>query len=256
MQKNIAIITGATGGIGKEFVALMIDENVDEIWCVARNQDKLHRLKTKYGEKIHVISLDLSKQESVTQIIELLKKESANVTYLINNAGIGEKLGSYKELNAEKSYETIQVNCTAVAALCVGCIPHMQKGSKIINLSSQSSFQPVPYINLYASTKAFVTSFTRALNAELRGTGITATAICAGWADTEMLPKSLNGKAVKYPGLVSPRLVAVKGLSDAKKGKDVSVCTLYVKYMRFLSKVFSHKTVMRTWIKSVNGYME
>lgn len=119
MRKNVAIITGATGGIGKEFVSLMIDKDVDEIWCAARNQDKLRRLKTEYGEKIHVIALDLSKQESITEFIELIKKESINVTYLINNAGIGEKLGSYKELNAKKSYETIQVNCTAVAAICV-----------------------------------------------------------------------------------------------------------------------------------------
>ncbi|AEE16274.1 SDR family NAD(P)-dependent oxidoreductase [Treponema brennaborense] len=256
MSKHIAIITGASGGLGKEFAALMVRENLDEIWCVARSKDKLNAVKSEFGEKIRVLPFDLSKQDSIRLLSELLNAESVNVVYLINNAGIGEKLGSYKEMTVEKSYETIQLNCSAVVALCTVCIPHMQRGSRIINVSSQSSFQPVPYINLYASTKAFVTSFTRALNMELNGTGVTATAVCAGWADTDMLPKTLNGKTVKYPGLVSPKLVAAQGLADAKKGRDMSVCTLYVKYMRLLSKIFPHKTVMRTWIKSVSQYLE
>lgn len=254
-MKKTAIITGASGGIGKEFVALTVNEDIDEIWCVARSADRLNALKAEYGEKIRALPLDLSKQESIAEIDKLLKSESINVAFLINNAGIGEKLGSYKELSLEKSYETIQLNCSTVTALCLVCIPHMQRGSRIINLSSQSSFQPVPYINLYASTKAFVTSFTRALNVELKGTGITATAICAGWADTDMLPLELNGKRVKYPGLVSPAIVAAQGLADAKKGRDMSVCTPYVKYMRFLSKVFPHKAVMKTWVKSIRGYL-
>lgn len=255
-MKKIAIITGACGGIGKEFVALTVNEDVDEIWCIARSKDKLSALKAEYGKKIRVLPLDLTKQASIMEIGELLKSEPINVTYLINNAGVGEKLGSYEELTAEKINATVQLNCSVVAALCVICIPFMQRGSRILNLSSQSSFQPVPYINLYASTKAFVTSYTRALNVELKGAGITATAICAGWTDTDMLPRELNGKRVKYPGLVSPALVATQGLADAKEGKDMSVCTPYVKYMRFLSKVFPHKTVMKTWVKSVEGYLK
>jgi len=256
MKKRTAIITGASGGLGKEFVALMASEKIDEIWCVARNIQKFNMIKEEYGDKITPFSFDLSKPESITSIREILKKEQPVIAYLINNAGIGEDLSLYKELSLEKVNSIIQVNCNAVASLCTICIPYMQEGSRILNISSQSSFQPVPYLNLYAATKVFVRSFTRALNFELKEAGIFATAVCPGWIDTEMLPKTLNGKKVKYPGLVSPKRVAIEALSDAKKKKDMSVCTSYVKYMHLLSKIFPQKTIMKTWVKSIKKLLE
>lgn len=255
MDKKVAIVTGASGGIGKEFVALMAKENIDEIWCIARTTEKLTALKNEFGEKIRAFPLDLTKQESALELSELLKSEQVNVSYLINNAGVGEVLIACQDVPINQSTNIINLNCTTVVSLCTICIPHMKSGDIIINLSSQSSFQPVPYLNLYASTKAFVTSYTRALNVELKKTGITATAICAGWADTDMLPKTINGKQVSYPGLTSPKLVAAKGLSDAKKGKDMSVCTFFVKYMRFISKAFPHRMVMKTWLSFIKKYL-
>jgi short-subunit dehydrogenase len=186
----------------------------------------------------------------------MLEKEQPIIAFLINNAGIGEKLGPYIELPIEKVNEIIQVNCITVATLCTICIPYMQEGSRILNISSQSSFQPVPYINLYAATKVFVRSFTRALNVELKESGISATAVCPGWVDTEMLPRIINGKTIKYQGLVAPKLVALKAFSDAKKKKDMSVCTLYVKYMHLLAKIFPQKTVMKTWVRSISKFIE
>lgn len=255
-KKRIALITGASGGIGKEFVTLMSKENLDEIWCVARNELKLNNLKVEFGDRVVTLPLDLSKEQSVIKICELLDKKQPDIGYLINNAGIGEELGSYKELTMEKSSKAIQINCSAVVSLCTVCIPYMQRGGKIINLSSQSSFQPVPYLNLYAATKAFVRSYTRALSIELKEAGISATAVCAGWTDTEMLPGTCNNRKIKYPGIVSPGRVAAKALSDSKKGKDMSVCTVYVKYMHLLSKVFPHSIVMKTWVKSISEYLQ
>lgn len=255
MKKTIAIVTGASGGLGKAFVALLIKENLDEIWCVARNAEKLFELKAAYGDKIIPLSLDLSKQQSIEHIQKMLEEERPSIAYVINNAGIGESLGSYKDLGVEKAYEVIGVNCSAVVGLCTVCMPYMQKGSRIINLSSQSAFQPVPYLNLYAATKVFVRNYTRALNVELKDAGISATAVCCGWTETEMLPKTHNGIAIKYPGLVLPKGVAVKALADAKKGKDMSVYTAYVKYMHVLSKLFPHKAVMRTWVGSIRRYL-
>jgi len=255
MKKRIAIITGATGGLGKEFVSLMVNEAIDEIWCVARNIQKLNSLKDEYENKVVALSYDLSEQESIANIRSLLDKEQPRITYLINNAGTGEVLGSFTDLKMEKAYEIVQLNCGAVVSLCAICIPYMQEGDRIINLSSQSSFQPVPYLNLYAATKAFVRSYTRALNVELKQKGISATAVCPGWVDTEMLPRTSNGIEIKYPGLVSPKRVALKALSDAKKQKDMSVCTGYVKYMHLLSKIFPQKVVMKTWTRSVQKYL-
>ena len=253
---KIAIITGASGGLGKEFVALLLNEELDEIWCVARNIQKLNSLKEEYGDKVIPLSFDLSKQESITAMRDLIDSKKPQIKYLINNAGIGEILGSYKQLSLEKTFKIIQINCNVVVSLCSICIPYMQTGDKILNLSSQSSFQPVPYLNLYAATKVFVRSYTRALNVELKGLGISATAVCPGWVDTEMLPKTSNGKKIKYPGLVSSKPVAVKALSDAKKNKDMSVYSLYVKFMHLLAKIYPQRLVMKTWIRSIRKYLE
>jgi len=251
MKKRIAIITGASGGLGKEFVALMMSEKIDEVWCVARNVQKLNSVKEKFGDKIVTLSFDLSEQESITSISEILDNEQPRIAYLINSAGIGEELSPSKEFTVEMNYKTIQLNCSALVSLCTICIPYMQEGDHIINLSSRASFQPVPYLNLYAATKVFVRSYTRALNVELKESGISATAVCPGWTETEMLPETCNNIEIKYPGLVSPKRVAVKALSDAKKKKDMSVCTGYVKYMHLLSKLFPQKAVMKSWVRSI-----
>lgn len=90
---------------------------------------------------------------------------------------------------------------------------------------------------------------------ELKESGISATAVCPGWTETNMLPKTRKNVEIKYPGLVSPKRVAVKALSDVKKKKDMSVCTGYVKYMHFLSKLFPQRTVMKTWVRSISKYL-
>lgn len=255
MKKRLAIITGASGGLGREFVSLMCREMLDEVWCIARNSKKLEAVKKEFGDKVIILPLDLIEEESLVNVKEMLKTQQPNVVYLINNAAIGEVLGSYSEGDYVNNNKTINLNCSSVVALCDICIPFMEKGGRIINLSSQSSFQPVPYINLYAATKAFVTSYSRGLNVELKSIGITSTAVCAGWTETDMLPKTLNNKKIKYPGITPPQRVAVKALKDAKKGKDMSVCTAYVKWMRLISKIFPHSLVMKGWVKSIYKYL-
>lgn len=253
MKRKVAIVTGATGGLGREFVKCLLDENVDEIWAIARNEKKLATFKEEYGERLIPISKDLSRQDQVLDILSIIESKQPEITYLINNAGIA-RMGNYDEFSAEEINQTIALNCSALAVLSNLCIPYMTKGSRIMNLSSQSSFQPVPYINLYAATKAFERSYTRALNVELKGTGITATAVCPGWVDTELLDSELNGKKIVFPGLVSPDKVARQAMEDAKKGKDMSICTNYVKFMHFLSKILSQKKMMNLWTKSLKKY--
>lgn len=176
--KNIAIITGATGGIGRAFVKQLVNENIDEIWCIARNLNKLNILHDEFGKKVTIISLDLSSKDDLQKLIPMFSENKINIAYLINNAGIGDFFMSYKEIATEKVNETINLNCTAIVNLCNICIPFMKTGSKIINMSSLASFQPLPYANLYAATKAFVTSYTRGLNVELKSSGISVTAVC------------------------------------------------------------------------------
>ena len=254
LMSSVAVITGATGGLGREFVSELLKENIDEIWAVARNAEKLNELKAKFGEKVRPVKCDLTKADDIESVRVLIENERPDIKILINNAGMG-KMGSYSDFSADDITRTIDINCKAVCLLCGYAIPFMAKGARILNISSASSFQPVPYINLYGSTKVFVRSYSRALNVELRSKGITCTAVCPGWIDTDMLEKEHNGKPVKFPGLVSPNRVAVQALRDSAKGKDMSVCSFFVKYEHFLSKILPQKTIMKIWLRGIKDFV-
>jgi short-subunit dehydrogenase len=254
MGKNISIVTGATGGLGREFVKLLLQEEVDEIWVVARNIELLNKLREDFGEKIVVIPCDLSQNKSLDLINDMLRNHNPVIQFLINNAG-GGRMGAYHEFSKDEIAAHVMTHCTSAAILCNLCIPYMQRGSHIINMASQSAFQPVPYINLYAASKAFVRSYSRALNVELKGTGIVSTVACPGWIKTNLLESERNGKQIHFPAIALPEDVAIKIMKDAKKGKDMSVYGIYVKYMHLLAKVFPHKLVMKTWLKQIKDYI-
>lgn len=253
MNKNIAIITGTTGGIGKEFVKQLSTEPIDEIWAIARNSEKLNELCRKF-EKVVPITMDLSKKEEIDYLQQKLKEEIPVISFLVNNAGLA-KMGSYKDFTLEEIDTTVNLNCKAPVLLCKICIPYMKQGSRIINISSASAFQPNPYINLYAASKVFERSYSRALNVELKGTGITVTAVCPSWVDTEMLSHEVNGKQVKFPGIVTADRVVKKSIKDAKKGKDMSVCSLYVKCQHLNVKILLQSLVMKLWMRSIKDYI-
>ena len=253
-MSSIAIITGATGGLGQEFVSELLKENIHEIWAVARNEKRLSELKAKFGEKVRTIRCDLSNADDLSELFSIIETEKPDIRLLINNAGIG-KMGASTEFSDDDIVNEIDINCKSICLLCNHSIPFMSVGSRILNISSASSFQPVPYINLYAASKAFVRSYTRALNVELKSKGIICTAVCPGWIDTEMLQKEYNGKPVKFPGLVSPNRVAVQALRNSAKGRDMSVCTFFVKYEHFLSKILPSKWIMNIWLNGVKDYV-
>lgn len=216
--KKIAVLTGATGGLGYAFIKELIKETVDEIWAIGRNKERLEVLVNEFGSIITPVCKDLTNPEDLTSIADTLKNQNPEIKFLINNAGIAQMKTS-TEFSAKEIKQTIDLNCKAPAILINYCIPYMSNGSKILNICSASAFQPVPYINLYASTKAFERSYSRALNVELKHLGINVTAVCPGWINTDMLTTEINGKKVKFPGIVSPKRVAEKAMRDAKKIK-------------------------------------
>lgn len=174
----------------------------------------------------------------------------AVIKYLINNAGFA-KFCSYDDITIEESLNMIDLNISAVVALGLICIPYMEKGSHIINIASQASFFPLPYQNIYSSTKAFVRNYTRALNVELQEKQITATAVCPGWMKTELFDRGIVGakkSTNKFSGMVTPDVVAKKALDDARKGKDISVYGIYVKFTHLLSKLTPQKMMMKIWL--------
>lgn len=253
-MKKIAMVTGASGGIGQIFVRELVKETLDEIWVIGRNQERLLMLKEEFGDKIVPICKDLTKDTDIVSISDLLREQSISVLWLVNNAGIA-KMAPATAFSISEIRQTIDLNCKAPAALINICFPFMEQGTKILNISSASAFQPVPYINLYAATKAFERSYSRALNAELKLSGITVTAVCPGWVDTNMLSKEIGGKKVHFPGIIPPEKVVKKALKDAKKGRDMSVCSFYVKCQHFHVKLMPQKLTMKIWLHGIKKYI-
>ena len=250
-MKNIAIVTGASSGLGKEFVKLLInDKNIDEIFVLARSQDKLKELRSEYGDKIKPYPIDLSNPNNIKNFGDFLKRENSNIKILINNAGFA-KFCSYNDISIDETLNMINLNISGVVAMGLVCIPFMSKGSHIINIASQASFQPVPYQNVYSATKSFVKNYSRALNVELKEKGIIVTAVCPGWIKTNLFDRGcINAEkgTKKFAYMAMPDIVAKKALKDAYNNKDISVYGLYVNTCRFLSKILPEKLVMKIWL--------
>ncbi|MBR3246997.1 MAG: SDR family NAD(P)-dependent oxidoreductase [Clostridiales bacterium] len=247
----IAIITGATGDIGEEFVKKLINE-VDSVWAVGRNESKLAALKDTYGEKIVPVKADLSDKEDIFEFCRKIADSRPEIGYLVNNAGVA-RMAPVSEFTLEEMSDMLDINDKAATLICRACLPYMAKGSYILNIASASAFQPNPYIALYSASKAYLLSFTRSLNVE--NEAITCTAVCPGWVDTKMLPKSGRNGSIRYPGMVTAAKVVESALRDCHKGKDVSVCSFYYRYMRFLSKVTPHRVTMKMWVRAIRQYI-
>ena len=247
----IAIVTGATGDIGEEFVKSLLAET-DQVWAVGRSENKLTSLKEKYGDKIVPVRVDLSDRDDIFSFCGKIESEKPEIRYLVNNAGVA-KMKPVSDFTLEEISDMLDINDKAATLICRACIPYMVKGSYILNVASASAFQPNPYIALYSASKAYLLSFTRSLNVE--NENITCTAVCPGWVDTKMLPKQRDGKDIRYPGMTPASKVVEVALKDCHKGKDVSVCSFYFRYMRFLSKVTPHSIAMKMWVKAIRQYI-
>lgn len=250
---SIALITGATGGLGTEFTRVINSYgDIDEIWAIGRNTEKLETIKSKY-QKVVPICADLS--ADVAQVIKRkIEEEKPNIKLLINNAGIG-YLGEYEKMGTEKIQNFCEINCTAPATLISVALPYMHEGAGILNISSASSFQPNPYLALYSASKVFVKNLSRALYMELKPRKITVTAVCPGWIDTDMLPREKDGKQIKYTGIISAEKVVQKALKDNRKGRDMSTPGWFSKYFRVYSKVTPTKITMKQWMKIVEKFV-
>jgi short-subunit dehydrogenase len=249
--KTIGVVTGGSSGLGKEFVKLLLqEEGIEEIWAIARDEKKLKLLRSGLSKKIRVFSCDLSKQDEVLKFKGIVKKEKPDIRYLINNAGYG-KFCSYKDMKVSQAMNMIQLNCSGVVAMGLICIPYMRQGACMIHIASQSAFQPLPYLNLYSATKVFVRNYSRALHMELKNKGITVTAVCPGWMKTAFYCRAnINArKTIHYfPGMVTPDKVAMQAMKDAKKGRDMSVYSIYVKLCHTVAKILPQRAMMNIWL--------
>ena len=247
---KIAVITGASSGIGQEFVrALDKAEQFDEVWLIARRLERLEALASGIRAKARCISLDLTMEESIAAYAQLLEENKPQIAVLVNASGFG-KFKAFEEEPLAVYNEMIDLNAKAVMAMTYVSLPYMERGGRIYEMGSLSAFQPVPYINVYAATKAFVLSFTRALNAELKGRGIRAMAICPGWVKTEFFNRAMSDSTITYFNrYYEAKDVVRRALRDMDKGKDVSIVGFPIRAQVFFTKLLPHRLVMKVWLR-------
>ena len=192
MQKTIAVITGASSGMGAEFVRTIESFGVrlDEIWAIARRQERLEALQAPCP--VRPLALDLTDPASFSEYQALLEQEQPRVALLINASGFG-KFAATWQTPLAVNQAMVALNCQAVLAMCQLTLPYLGEGSCIVNIASVAAFQPIPYINVYAASKAFVLQLSRALNREVRPQGIRVMALCPFWTKTEFFHGSRPG---------------------------------------------------------------
>ena len=248
---RIAIVTGASSGMGREFVRQLHNYiQPDEIWAVARRKQALEALSADTTIPVRPIVLDLGAEASFQVFSDLLATEKPSVELLVNAAGFG-KFGDFQSIPLEDDLNMIDLNCKALVAMTRICLPYMQRGSRILQLDSLSAFQPVPYITTYGATKAFVLSYTRACNAELKSQGIRMMAMNPAWVKTEFFDHAFqtNNKVQYFNYVYEAKDVVATGLKDLyNTKKELSIHGLPVKLQVLGVKLLPHSIVMKVWM--------
>jgi short-subunit dehydrogenase len=247
---RIAVITGASAGIGREFVyAVDCRMQLDEIWVIARRTDRLEELKKMCHTPIRPIPLDLSDLKSIERYRTVLEREKPEIGILVNAAGFG-VFGPFAEKDLEKQLSSVTVNSLALTGMCHISIPYMKHGDSIINMGSNSAWQPVPYQTVYGASKRYVLNFSRALWRELKTKGIHVMCVCPGWIRTEFQQVAHHDEYVKYVDIwYEPQEVAEQAMKDLRKGKIVSILGHPVRRQVRLVKFLPVKFVMDTWCR-------
>lgn len=241
---NIAIITGASSGLGVEFYKEIQKEGLDEIWVIARREEKLRENSEKFGKiKTRIVPMDLTVQESILKLQKMLDEEAPCVKFLVNNAGFG-IFGAVIDSDFEAQGAMVDLNVRALTEITAVALKHMNEKSYIINTCSIASFVPNANLTVYSSTKAYVMSFSRGLRQELKKRKINVTAVCPGPMATEFLEVAGIDKGVSkmFDTLptTKPSLVARKAINAAKSGKAVYTPRALFKVYRVLAKVLPH----------------
>lgn len=245
-----AIITGASSGLGREFVRQLEDvfPDVECYWLIARRRERLAEMAGQLSHKnVECLALDLCDPMSFVALQEKLAADHPEVKVLINNAGCG-YLGEVGQTETSLQTRMVDLNLRALTAITSLCIPYMEAGSRIINVSSIASFCPTPRMTVYSATKAYVSAFTLGLSEELKKKGVTVTAVCPGPMATEFLDVGrIAGNSKTFAMLPYCDQVRVAGgtLRAAKAGRTIYTPRLFYKTYRVLAKVTPAKLMMK-----------
>ncbi len=247
---DIAVVTGASSGLGTEYVKQIANmyPTLNEIWIIARRKEKLEELaKSITAVPCRAVVCDITDEQNVAAYKQLLTDTKANVKILINNAGFG-RLNDFANISTSDNGGMVRLNCEALTVITSITLEFMRENAQIINVSSIASFVPNARMAVYSSTKAYVTSFSRALRFELKKRRINVTAVCPGPMDTEFLPVANIAKGTSKTFDMLPRVkvesVARKSLIAAKRGRGMYTDRAFYKFYRFLAKIVPHSIMM------------
>ena len=254
LSMNIAIITGASSGMGVEFARQLARKDLyDEIWIIARRTEKLEGVAFEINSEIkkHLVrpvAMDISGKEGVQRFKEFFLTENEihknpdsvdgkglTVGMLVNNAGFG-TYGPFEETSVTREMDMVDLNCTALTGITGLVLPFLQAGSIIINTASLASFLPLGNFAVYGATKAYVLSFSMALSAELKDKGIKVCALCPGPVSTEFANVASNGARPEVKnGLPADKVVA-HCLEKAFNGKRTAIYSFKWKFKAAASR--------------------
>ena len=251
-MKKIAVITGASSGMGKRF-AETVDRygTFDEVWVIARHEAQLQALRATVPFPVRVLALDLTDRGSFDVYAAALAETPVEVGLLMNCSGYG-KFSAVLDTPLAVNLNMTDLNCQAVVGMCQITAPYMPRGSQIINIASVAACQPVPYIGVYAASKAFVLSYSRSLNRELDDKDISVMAVCPFWTKTEFFDHAVVNEekpvVKKYAAMYEPQQIVARAWRDAKRGKDVSKYGFVARLQMALVKILPHGLVMDIWL--------
>ena len=253
-MKNIAIVTGASSGIGKEFFLSLNNrkEGLDEIWVIARSGNKLEELRTQTDLPLRVFPLDLSTPSATTELEKVFSEETPSIQYLICASGFG-RFNAVEDDSAAVLENMVDLNCRSIVGITRAAFSYMAKGGVVMLIASMAALQPIPYVATYGATKAFVLSYGRALDKELRKIrGARCLCVCPFWTKTAFFDRAASEKSVvkKYVVMYKPEQIVNRAWKDLnKKKRDISIYGTTAKGQALLVKALPHRLVMRIWMK-------
>ncbi len=245
---KIAIVTGASSGMGREAAYQIGDRfsGIDEIWVIARREERLREMQGQIPARVRIFAADITDPAGRGQIEAALRETQPEVKILVNAAGFG-VIGRVDTLSGETACGMVRLNCEALCAMTALVLPYMTANARILQFASAAAFLPQPEFAVYAATKAFVLSYSRALGAELKSQGIYVTAVCPGPVKTEFFNIAEQEHQIPpYKKLVmaDPKKVVKKALTDCMAGRQVSVYGIVMKLFRIAAKLLPHGLIL------------
>ncbi|MCU6685452.1 SDR family NAD(P)-dependent oxidoreductase [Dorea acetigenes] len=255
---RIAVITGASSGIGREFVRQIPKcyKRLDEIWLVARSTDKLKKIKEEteaaFPVSVRIFDGDLLRDYIFYRIKKELEIQKPDIRMLVNGAGFG-KIGMTEDIAVDTQTEMIDLNCKALTRMTCLCLPYLSKGSRVLNIASASAFLPQPQFAVYAASKSYVLSFSRGLSMETAARGIVVTAVCPGPVDTPFFEVAgSDSSKMKKAVMVQPGAVVRQALWDTRNGRDISVFGMPMKGVKLATKILPDRILRIAMMRIFN----